>query len=69
MKKRLNFKKKALLIVALVAILLVLHGIMTSSPVMAEHVFSSSQAATTELAMDTQDAEMQTMSAGEAISE
>ena len=69
MKKRLNVKKKALLIVALVAILLVLHGIMTSSPVMAEHVFSSSQAATTELAMDTQDAEMQTISAGEAISE
>lgn len=69
MKKRLNVKKKALLIVALVAILLVLHGIMTSSPVMAEHVFSSSQAATTELAMDTQNAEMQTISAGEAISE
>ena len=69
MKKRLNVKKKALLIVALVAILLVLHGIMTSSPVMAEHVFSGSQAATTELTMDAQDAEMQTISAGEAIKE
>ena len=69
MKKRLNVKKKALLIVALVAILLVLHGIMTSSPVMAEHVFSASQDVTTELTMDAQDAEMQTISAGEAISE
>ena len=69
MKKRLNVKKKALLIVALVAILLVLHGIMTSSPAMAEHVFSASQSAATELTMDAQDAEMQTVSAGEAISE
>jgi oxaloacetate decarboxylase beta subunit len=69
MKKKLNVKKKALLIFALVAILLVLHGIMTSSPVMAEHVFSGSQAATTELTMDAQDAEMQTISAGEAIKE
>ena len=46
MKKRFNVKKKALLIFALVAILLVLHGIMTSSPAMAEHVFSASQNAT-----------------------
>ena len=66
MKKKLNVKKKALLIFALVAILLVLHGIMTSSPAMAEHVFSAPQA-TTELAMEVQDAEMQTVSAGEAI--
>ena len=65
MKKRFNVKKKALLIFALVAILLVLHGIMTSSPAMAEHVFSAPQ--TTELAMEAQDAEMQTVSAGEAI--
>ena len=68
MKKRLNVKKKALLIVALVAILLVLHGIMTSAPAMAEPLFSA-QEATTELAMTAQDAEMQTISAGEAISE
>ena len=66
MKKRFNVKRKALLIFALVAILLVLHGIMTSSPAMAEHVFSAPQA-TTELAMEAQDAEMQTVSAGEAI--
>jgi oxaloacetate decarboxylase beta subunit len=69
MKKRLNVKKKALLIVALVAILLVLHGIMTSAPSMAEPLFSASQDVTTELTMDAQDAEMQTISAGEAISE
>ncbi len=66
MKKRFNVKKKALLIVALIAILLVLHGIMTSSPVMAEHVFSAPQEVT-ELAMDAQDAEIQSLSAGEAI--
>ena len=64
MKKRFNVKKKALLIFALVAILLVLHGIMTSSPAMAEHVFSASQNAT-EL-VTTPDAE-QSLSAGEAI--
>ena len=53
MKKRFNVKKKALLICALVAILLVLHGIMTSSPAMAEHVFSAQQDMT-ELAMTDQ---------------
>ena len=64
MKKRFNVKKKALLIFALVAVLLVLHGIMTSSPAMAEHVFSASQ--TTELVTAAPEAE-QTVSAGEAI--
>jgi len=49
MKKRFNVKKKALLIFALIAILFVLHGIMTSSPAMAEHVFSASQDVNTEL--------------------
>ena len=72
MKKRFNVKKKALLIVALVAILLVLHGIMTSSPAMAEHVFDSTQTVTTEmvtteLSPEAQDAEIQQLSAGEAI--
>ena len=62
MKKRFNVKKKALLIVALIAMLLVLHGIMTSSPAMAEHVFDS-----TELSLEAQDAEIQQLSAGEAI--
>ena len=46
MKKKLNVKKKALLIFALVAILLVLHGIMTSAPAMAEPLFSANDAAT-----------------------
>ncbi len=72
MKKRFNVKKKALLIVALIAMLLVLHGIMTSSPAMAEHVFDSTQTVTpemvtTELTPEAQDAEIQTLSAGEAI--
>jgi oxaloacetate decarboxylase beta subunit len=72
MKKRFNVKKKALLIVALVAILLVLHGIMTSSPAMAEHVFDSTQTVTTEmvtteLSPEAQDAEMQQLSASDAI--
>ena len=66
MKKKLNVKKKALLIFALVAILLVLHGIMTSSPAMAEHVFSASQNVTAECCQAADQAE-QTMSAGEAI--
>ena len=74
MKKRFNVKKKALLIFALVAILLVLHGIMTSSPVMAEHVFDSTQTVTTEmvtteLSPEAQDAEIQQLSAGNAIGE
>jgi sodium ion-translocating decarboxylase, beta subunit len=63
MKKRFNVKKKALLIFALVAILLVLHGIMTSSPAMAEHVFSASQDATELVAPQAE----QSVSAGEAI--
>ena len=72
MKKRFNVKKKALLIVALVAILLVLHGIMTSSPVMAEHLFDSTEVATTEmvtteLTPEAQDAVTQSLSAGDAI--
>ena len=67
MKKKLNVKKKALLIFALVAILLVLHGIMTSSPAMAEHVFSAQQEMMTELTPEAQDAEIQQLSAGEAI--
>ena len=72
MKKRFNVKKKALLIVALVAILLVLHGIMTSSPAMAEHVFDSTQTVTTEmvtteLSPEAQDAEIQQLSASDAI--
>ncbi len=72
MKKRFNVKKKALLIVALIAMLLVLHGIMTSSPAMAEHVFDSTQTVTpemvtTELTPEAQDAEIQTLSAGQAI--
>ena len=68
MKKRLNVKKKALLIFALVAVLLVLHGIMTSAPAMAEPLFSA-QEATTELSMEAQDAEIQSLSAGQAIGE
>ena len=68
MKKRLNVKKKALLIFALVAVLLVLHGIMTSAPAMAEPLFSA-QEATTELSMEAQDAEIQSLSAGQAIRE
>ena len=72
MKKRFNVKKKALLIVALVAILLVLHGIMTSSPVMAEHLFDSTEVATTEmvtteLTPEAQDAVTQQLSASDAI--
>ena len=64
MKKKLNVKKKALLIFALVAILLVLHGIMTSAPAMAEPLFSASQ--TTECCQAADQAE-QSLSAGEAI--
>ncbi len=65
MKKRFNVKKKALLIFALIAMLLVLHGIMTSSPAMAEHVFGASQETATELVAAPQAEE--TISAGEAI--
>ncbi len=68
MKQRFNVKKKALLIFALIAILFVLHGIMTSSPAMAEHVFSSSQDVT-ELTMESHNAGTPTFSAREAISE
>ena len=65
MKKKLNVKKKALLIFALIAILFVLHGIMTSSPAMAERVFDSSATAT-ELVSGS---EANQPSAGEAISD
>ncbi len=50
MKKRLNVKRKALLIFSLIAILLVLHGIMTSAPAMAEPLFDASQGATEQMA-------------------
>ena len=66
MKKRLNVKKKALLIFALIAILFVLHGITTSSPVMAERLGDSIQ--TTEQVV-AQQADNNQPSAGEAISD
>ena len=66
MKKKINVKKKALLVFALIAILFVLHGIMTSSPAMAERAFSDTTAVQVEL-VDSQDG--QTLSAGEAIGE
>ena len=65
MKKKFNVKKKALLIFALIAILFVLHGIMTSAPAMAEPLFSASTDAT-ELMANPQAAEQP--SAGQAIS-
>jgi len=66
MKKKFNVKKKALLIFALIAILFVLHGIMTSAPAMAEPLFSASTDAATELMANPQAAEQP--SAGQAIS-
>ena len=66
MKKKFNVKKKALLIFALIAILFVLHGIMTSAPAMAEPLFSTSTDAATELMANPQAAEQP--SAGQAIS-
>jgi len=67
MKKKFNVKKKALLIFALIAILFVLHGIMTSAPAMAEPLFSASQDAATEFVAVPQVAEQPT--AGQAIGE
>lgn len=64
--KKLNVKKKALLVFALVALLLVLHGIMTSSSAMAEPAFSSAASATTELSAAPQ---AEQPSAGQAISD
>lgn len=65
--KRLNVKKKALLIFALIAVLLALHGITTSAPSMAEPLFSASGEATTELVASTNTVEQPT--AGQAIGE
>ena len=63
MNKKANIKRKAILVFALVALLLVLHGVMTSSPAMAEHVFNDAADAV-ELSATTTE-----VSAGDAISD